>query len=179
MKRNNHWLFFIASSLSLFLVSCNKPLDILGPRDKPDLASVKWDSIQVVYWVYTTDSSKEVKRTFTITEPSDMKKLRSMITVKEVSGLSTGTGNQLILKNRKNDVWHGNFCFEDTLHMSLTKDAWRSYRFVLSGLGFYNELRELCSQNEKQYHPEAMPEHIKLRSNLVYDYPKLETKGKP
>lgn len=177
--KKNICLIFTVTYLSLFLISCGNPLDVLGPRDKPNLiTSFDWDNMQVVYWVYTTNSSREIKRTFIITKSSDINKLKSIINEKEVSGLSTGTNNQLIFRNGKNDIWHGGFCFENTLYMSLSKDGWRSYKFVLSGLEFYNKLRRLCAQNEKQYHQDATYKHIKLRSNLVYDYPKLKTKKK-
>ena len=173
----NICLIFTITYLSIFLISCGNPLDVLGPRDKPDLiTSFDWNNMQVVYWVYTTSSKRELKRTFLITDPSDIKKLKTMIKIKDVRGLSIGTGNQLIFRNGKNDVWHGDFCFENTIYMSLSKDGSRSYKFVLSGLEFYNELRKLCAQNEKQYHLDATYKHIKLRSNLIYDYPKLKTK---
>jgi len=164
----------VVGSLAVcLLTSCGNPLDILGPRDKPDIASAQWDTLRVSYSIYTAGPDAEITRGFTITNQTEVAHLKSLMKVKEVSGLSIGTGNQLAFKKGETEVWHGDFCFEDTLYLSMTANAWRSYKFVLSGLGFYNELRRLCALNEKQYHPEATSEHIKLRTNLAFDYPKL------
>lgn len=179
MRRNSVWPMMSIALASCLLASCNNPLDILGPRDKPQIVSDQWDTLQVSYWVYTADPDAEVSRTFAITNQTEVIRLKSFMEVKEISGLSIGTGDQLIFKKGENGAWHGDFCFEDTLYLSMTKDAWRSYKFVLSGLGFYNELRGLCAMNERRFHPEATLEHIKLRRNLAVEYPKLKTRNDP
>jgi hypothetical protein len=148
-------------------------LDVLGPRDKPDLVSDGWNQIQVTYWVFTTSPEKEIQRSFTIEEPASIDRIKSGIKVSKVDGLSIGTGRQLVLKGAKGEVWHGDVVFEDTLYLSLSADGWRSYKFELSGMGLYDELRAACAKNERRYHPKATPDHIKLRSNLAFDYPRL------
>lgn len=179
MRIKTMWKMLTLALASCILSSGCNPLDILGPRDKPEIVSGQWDTLQVSYWVYTADPDAEVSRTFTITNQAELIRLKTLMEVKEISGLSIGTGNQLIFKKGKKGIWHGDFCFEDTLYLSMSTDAWRSYKFVLSGLGFYSELRRLSALNEKQYHPEATAEHIKLRSNLAVDYPRLKTKYDP
>ncbi len=164
---------------ALLLASCGNPSDILGPRDTPDISSTEWDSIQVTYWVYTTNTENALKRTFTVTEQPDVAALKSAMALKEVGGLSIGTSEQLVFRDGRKNLWHGDFCFEDTLYLSSSEDSWRSYRFVLSSLDFYEQLRTLCAANERQYHPEASPKHIKLRRNLAVDYPKLGAEGIP
>ena len=179
MKSNSTWPILSIALVSCLLASCNNPLDILGPRDKPQIVSDQWDTLQVSYWVYTADPDVEVSRTFAITNQTEVIRLKSLMEVKNIRGLSIGTGDQLIFKNGENGIWHGDFCFEDTLYLSMTKDAWRSYKLVLSGLGFYNELRRLCAMNERQFHPEATLDHIKLRRNLAVKYPKLKARNDP
>jgi|GEM_PF-3575635 len=173
------WKMLCLALASCLLSSCGNPLDILGPRDKPEIVSEQWDTLQVSYWVYTADPDAEVSRTFTITNQNELIRLKSIMDVKEISGLSTGTGDQLIFKRGEKGIWHGDFCFADTLYLSMSTDAWRSYKFVLSGLGFYTELRRLCAVNERHYHPEATPEHIKLRRSLAIDYPRMKMANNP
>lgn len=167
---------FFVLSLS---VSCGDPRDVLGPRDKPDLSAIAWNRLKVVYWIGTADSERITPRSFTIATPADVEALKSKMAVKEVSGLSVGTGRDLVFKNGEESLWHGDFCFEDTLYLSMTKDEWRSYKFVLSGIDFYNKLRELCAQNERQYHPEATSAHIILLPGHDDNCPKLGAKEKP
>ena len=179
MRITAMWLPLCLALASCLLSSCGNPLDILGPRDKPKIVSDQWDTLQVSYWVYTADPDAEVSRTFTITNQTEVIRLKSLMQVEEISGLSIGTGDQLIFKRGQKGIWHGNFCFEDALYVSMTEDACRSYKFVLSGVGFYDELRRLCALNERRFHPEATPEYIKLRSNLAVDYPRLKTRDYP
>jgi len=160
-------------ALSIALLSCSNPLDVLGPRDKPDLVSGGWNQIQVTYWVFTKSPEKEIQRSFTIEEPAAIERIKSAIKLKKVDGLSVGTGRQLVFKGEKGEVWHGDVVFENALYLSLSADGWRSYKFELSGSGLYDELRAACAKNERRYHPKVTPDHIKLRSNLVFDYPRL------
>lgn len=157
----------------LALVACNNPLDILGPRDKPQIVSDDWNQIEVTYWIYTKDSKKPVERNFTVSNLAVIEQLKGTLTPVDTNGLSIGTGSQLIFKNGSHEMWHGDVVFEDTLYLSLTADAGRSYKFVLADISFYNQIRELCATNERKIHPEATTEHIKLRGNLSFDYPKL------
>ncbi|HEY1120960.1 MAG TPA: hypothetical protein VGE67_05150, partial [Haloferula sp.] len=149
------------------------PLDVLGPRDKPALVPGEWSQIEVTYWVFTTSREKEIQRSFTIKDSAAIDRIKSGIKVSKVDGLSIGTGRQLVLKGAKGEVWHGDVVFEDTLYLSLSADGWRSYKFELSGSELYDELRAACAKNERRYHPKATPGHIKLRSNLAFDYPRL------
>lgn len=160
-------------ALSVLLFSCSNPLDVLGPRDKPKLASGEWNQIEVTYWVFTASPEKEIQRSFTLEEPTAIDRIKSGMKASKVDGLSVGTRRQIVLKGAKGEVWHGQVVFEDTLYLSLSADSWRSYKFELSGSGPYDELRAACAKNERRYHPKATPEHIKLRSNLAFDYPRL------
>ena len=159
------WLFV--------LVACSNPLDILGPRDKPQIVSDDWNQIEVTYWVYTKDSKKSVERNFTVSNQAVIQQLKGTLTPIDTSGLSIGTGRQLIFKNGSDETWHGDVVFEDALYLSLSADAGRSYKFVLGDISFYNQIRQLCAANERKTHPEATAKHIKLRTNLSFDYPKL------
>jgi hypothetical protein len=157
--------------LALLIPSCG--LSVLGPMDKPKLVSEKWNQIDVTYWVFTVHGNQEVERKFTISDPSTITRLKSELHFQRTKGLSIGTGNQLAFKGMNGDIWHGSIVFEDTLHLSLSEDAWRSYVFTLKDSSFYSDLRAICVTNERKYHPKANSEHIKLRSNLEFDYPKL------
>ena len=157
----------------LALVACDNPLRILGPRDKPQIVSDGWNQIQVTYWIYTKDSKKAIERNFTLSNQAIIEELKGALIPVETSGLSIGTDRQLIFKNDSDETWHGSFCFADTLYLSLSADAGRSYKFVLGDISFYNQIRQLCAANERKIHPEATVEHIKLQTNLSFDYPKL------
>lgn len=161
------------SAIVVFVAACANPLDILGPRDKPKIASSPWNQIQVTYWIYTKYQTEEMERTFTIRDPMVVSNLKSKLQVHKTSGLSIGSGTQLVFKNQTGDIWHGDFVFEDTLYMALSSDDWKSYKFTLKDDEFYNEVRRICAQNEKKYHPKATASHIKLRSNLIFEYPRL------
>lgn len=160
-------------------VSCGDARDVLGPRDKPDLSAIAWDRLKVVYWIGTADSERITPRSFTIVKPADVAALKAKMAVKEISGLSVGTGSYLVFKNGEESLWHGDFCFENTLYLSKTQDEWRSYKFVLSGIGFYDKLRELCAENERQYHPEATSAHIILLPGHENNGPKFGAQEKP
>ena len=160
--------------LSTFLNSCSNPLDVLGPGDKPKLVSDEWSQIQVNYWIHTRNQSEAVERTFIIDDPAAIRQMKLHLTVDKTEGLSIGTGDQLIFKGAKGNQWHGDIVFEDTLYLSLSSDAWKSYKFTLRGVGFYNQIRDACVTNEKHYHPDATIKHIKLRGNLAADYPRFE-----
>lgn len=159
--------------LIVFVGSCTNPLDVLGPRDKRKIVSDRWNQLDVNYWVFTGKGDQEIERTFTVSDPSIIARLKSELHLRHTEGLSIGTGSQLVFKGTDGDLWHGNFVFEDTLHLSLSEDAWRSYRFTLKDSAFYHDLREVCAANERKFHPKATSKNIKLRSNLRFDYPKL------
>ena len=163
----------ILCGLAHIFVSCANPLDILGPRDKPKIASEQWNQIQVTYWIFTKGQNEKIQRTFTINDPAAVSDLKTKLQVSKTEGLSIGSGSQLAFKYQNNEVWHGEFVFEDTIYMALSEDGWRSYKFTLSNTDFYDELRILCAHNEKKYHPKASWKNIMLRSNLSFDYPKL------
>ncbi len=160
-------------AIAVLVTGCANPLDILGPRDKPKIASSQWDQIRVTYWVYTKIQNKEIKRTFTIADPITISNLKTKLQSHKTEGLSIGSGSQLVFKNKNDDIWHGDFVFEDTLYLALSSDGWRSYKFTLRDYGFYDEVRSICALNEKKYHSKATSSHIKLRSNLRFEYPKL------
>jgi len=160
-------------AIAVWVTGCANPLDILGPRDKPRIASSQWDQIRVTYWVCTKIQNEEIKRTFTITDPIIISNLKSKLQSHKTDGLSIGSGSRLVFKNPNNDIWHGNFVFQDTLYLALSSDGWKSYKFTLKDNGFYNEIRSICALNEKKYHPKATSSHIKLLTNLRFEYPKL------
>lgn len=160
-------------AVAVLVTGCASPLDILGPRDKPRIASSQWNQIRVTYWVYTKIQNDEIRRTFTISDPIIISKLKSKLQIHKTDGLSIGSGSQLVFKNQNNDIWHGDFVFEDTLYLALSSNGWRSYKFTLKDYEFYNEVRSICALNEKKYYPEATSSHIKLRSNLSFEYPRL------
>ena len=159
--------------LGVVVGSCSNPLDVLGPRDRRKIVSDQWNQLDVTYWVYTARADQEVKRTFTISDSSIIERFKSELDIQQTTGLSIGTGNQLKFKGANTEIWHGDIVFEDTLYLSLSEDAWRSYKFTLKDSSFYRDLREVCAANERMYHPKATSKHIKLRSNLQFDYPKL------
>ena len=163
----------ILCGLAFIVASCANPLDILGPRGKPKIASEQWDQIQVTYWIFTKEQNEEIRRTFTISDQTSVSDLKTKLQVSKTEGLSIGSGSQLVFKSQNNEIWHGNFVFEDTIYMALSVDGWRSYKFTLTNTDFYDELRILCARNEKKYHPKATWKNIMLRSNLIFDYPKL------
>lgn len=160
---------------SLFtLISCKNPMSILGPTDKPNIASNKWNQIQVTYWTNTTKSNVGIEKVFTILDAPTIEKLKLTLTPVETSGLSIGTDRQLLFKTRTNETWHGGFVFPNTLYLSLSADAGRSYKFVLEGNNFYDQIRQLCALNEATVHPNAKAEHINLLTNFEMNYPKLD-----
>lgn len=157
----------------MVFTACANPLDVLGPRDRPKIEAQAWNEIRVTYWIHTRRPDSIVERTFTVTNPQEIALLKSSLRTKKTSGLSIGTGTQLSFRNNGDEIWHGGFCFEDTLHLSQTKDGWRSYRMILDDDRFFDTLRELCARNEKKHHRKATIKHVKLRSNLSKEYPKL------
>ena len=160
--------------LAVLVTSCGKVLDVLGPRDKPEIVSEQWNQIDVTYWVFIKENPEQaIARTFTIEDPGLIDQLKTKLRVKKTDGLSIGTGNQLVLRGVNEDLWHGDIVFEDTIYMSLSSDGWRSYRFTLEDSRFYNELRDICALNERRFHPNATRDHVQLRSNLSVEYPKL------
>ncbi len=161
-------------SLVVLVGSCGNPLDVLGPRDKRKIVSDRWNQLDITYWVFTVKEDQEVERRFTVSDPNIIARLKSELHLQKTEGLSIGTGKQLVFKGTDGDFWHGNFVFEDTLHLSLSADAWRSYRFTLKDSAFYRDLREVCAANERKFHPKATSKHIKLRNNLRFDYPQLK-----
>ena len=171
--KNSTLTIFATVGLAFVFNSCDNPLDVLGPRDKPKIVSNQWNQLDVTYWVFTTKGDQEVERTFTVIDSSIIDRLKSELHSRRTEGLSIGTGKQLVFKGADGDFWHGDIVFEDTLYLSLSEDAWRSYSFTLKDSEFYRDLRKVCAANERKYHPEATFKHIKLRSNLRFDYPKL------
>ena len=165
--------FALAAILAMLFATCANPLDILGPRDNPKVVTDQWNQIRVIYWISSKKQGKEIERSFMITDPLLITRLKSKLIIRKTDGLSIGSGTQLVFKGPNGDVWHGDVVFEDTLYLAMSSDAWRSYCFTLESTDFYQELREICAQNERKYHPQATAKHIILRSNLSFDYPKL------
>lgn len=159
--------------ITVLLTSCGSPFGLLGPIDNPQIASDRWNKLDVTYSVFRAKDDKELKRTFTVSDPTLIDRLKTELIIDKTSGLSIGTGDQLVFKGHENAIWHGDIVFEDTLYLSLSDDSWRSYKFTLEDYDFYSYLREVCAANEKKYHPLVTPKHIKLRNNLIYTYPKL------
>jgi hypothetical protein len=165
---------FLASiGLAALFASCANPLDVLGPRDKRKIVSDQWSQLDVTYWVFTAKDSQEFERKFTISDSSVITRFKSELHLRRTEGLSIGTGSQLVFKGADGEIWQGDIVFEDTLYLSLSEDAWRSYKFTLKDGAFYDDLREVCAANERKYHSNATSKHIKLRSNLRFEYPKL------
>lgn len=153
------------------LVSCDsKNSTVLGPKDKPEIASDQWDSLQVYYWIRTAGPKREkITRKLVVADPAEILLLKSHLKkekMKDIQGLSVGNGNLLILKKGQKWVWHGEFVFEDRVDLSMQDDEWRSYMFTLKDRGFYHEVRKLCAANERKFHPEATEKHIQLCSNF-------------
>ena len=154
----------------LICTSCGNPLDILGPRDKPDFRNKDMTAITITYWVNTTTNNK-LERAFTVTNPAAIEGIMTNLDIKNISGLSIGTGNQLRFHEQIGDSWHGGVVFENRINLSSTADRWRSYTIDLNGNGLFDTMLELCVQHEHTFHPDATKEHIILRSNLRKDYP--------
>ncbi len=152
----------------LTCASCN-PLQVLGPRDKPDFQHRDWTAVSMTYWLSTATGS--VKRTFTVTNAVGIAELKGRMNVKKVSGLSVGVDDQLILVERGGTQWQGNVVFEDAIYLCQTKDKWYSYRIDLQDDGLFAVLMNLCLQNERQFHGKVGAENIMLRRNLSKEYP--------
>ena len=157
----------------VFCTSCGNPLDILGPRDKPDFKAKDWTSVTVTYWIRTRATNK-LERVFTVVDTSTITDLKSKFNVKTVGGLSTGTGQQLRFTERNGDSWHGELVFSDCVYLSSTANKWRSYRIDLSDCSLGYLLLNLCVQNERTFYPKVTSENIILLSNLKKDYPMVD-----
>ncbi len=157
----------------LLCASCVNPLDIVGPRDKPDFRSKDWTSVTITYWV-STRTANRLERVFTVTDTSTVAGLISKMNIKEIHGLSTGTGDQLRFHERNGDSWHGCVVFEDRINLSSSADKWRSYTIDLSDDSLFEAMLELCVRNERTFHLKVKAENIILRSNLSKNYPPVE-----
>ena len=157
----------------LICTSCGNPLDILGPRDKPDFRNMKMTAITITYWVNTKTTNK-LERVFTVTNPAAIEGVMTNLDINNISGLSIGTGNQLRFQENNGGSWHGGVVFENRINLSSTADKWRSYTIDLTNNGLFNAMRELCVQHERTYHPNATKQHIILRTNLKMEYPLID-----
>ena len=157
----------------LFCTSCENPFDILGPRDEPKFQSKDWTAVTITYWV-STGATNQLERSFVVSDKSTVDALKAQMNIKEITGLSIGTRNQLWFQERNGDSWHGSVVFEDRINLSSTADKWRSYTIDLLDRSLFDAMLELCVRNERTFHPKVKPENIILRSNLNKKYPPVE-----
>ena len=157
----------------LLCTSCGNPLDILGPRDKPDFQSKDWTSVAITYWV-STGTTNPLERSFAVADKATVDAIKAKMNIKEVRGLSIGTRSQLRFQERNGDSWHGSVVFENRINLSSTADKWRSYTIDLADGALFDAMFDLCVLNERTFHPKVKPENIMLRSNLNKDYPAVE-----
>ena len=91
--------------------------------------------------------------------------------IKEISGLSIGVDDQLVLRDRAGERWQGNIVFEDSIYVCKTADKWHSYRLDLADQRLFQLFADLCVTNELKYHRGVEAKNIILRRNLGGDYP--------
>jgi len=156
-----------ASALAALVFSrgCSCPLSVLGPTDKPDFAGMPWRKIEGLYWVRTGADRKTFRR-FTIVDKGSVDALRRALNCKEVTGLMTGAGRQLVITMDDGEVWQGDVVFENRIHLCLRRDNWYSYSLELADSAFHSRLRAACLEHEKAITPNATLDHIILRGNL-------------
>ena len=157
----------------LFCTSCGNPLDILGPRDKPDFRSKDWTAVTITYWV-STGTNNQLERSFAVADKATIDALIAKMKIKEVRGLSIGTRSQIRFQERNGASWHGGVVFENRINLSSTADKGRAYTIDLADNSLFDAMLDLCVRNERTFHPKVKPENIILRSNLILDYPAVE-----
>ena len=157
---------------AFFCTSCGV-MDILGPRDKPDFQNKDWTAITIMYWVNTTTTNK-LARAFTVTDASTINGLKTKMNIKGIHGLSVGTRDELQFQDRNGDIWQGSVVFENRIHLSKKSDNWYSYAIDFTDYNLFNAMLALCVQNERTFHPNAKPENIILRRNIIREYPVVE-----
>ena len=167
MKMQRFFFTVICCFALQCLPSCNPlaPILILGPLDRPNIATMNWTSLELTYWVKIDEITKEA-RVITITDEHLLNTLRHELKIKNIRGISIPYGGQFTVKTEKNGVWNCNFVFKDEIGICKQSDNYYSYNVELSNIKFFQHIKRICLINERIKHPQATSENIILRRNM-------------
>ncbi|GHT32385.1 hypothetical protein FACS1894214_4240 [Planctomycetales bacterium] len=136
-----------------------------GPTGHPKFEMKNWKELNIKYWVVTntTNAAKweETERTLHISG-TDIDGLRKVFITKSSKGTAQGSVRPWVLKIDTNDEW----CFElvspDSLFFCNVSNVERAYFVKTSSTDFYEQLKEVCFQNEKRMTPDILIDNIRI-----------------
>ena len=161
---NCQYLVFLIITFVLVFCSCNY-IPFSGPIDSKKFERFVWNELEITYWVVTnTDDFKkweETERKLVI-NGSDIEKLRKIFKTDTCKGSALGSVRPWNLHLDDGKQWYmelagPNACF--FCNMSNTDIA---YFVKLKNTDFFQELKNLCYENEKFLTPDIDFDNIRI-----------------
>lgn len=155
-------LTFTFLCLGHFISGCS----LFGPADKPDFSKMKWNDLDITYWVLEKTGGPRIKRTFSCEDKDILSLLHRSLSIKDIGPNSVANGDSFVVTLDDGEVWDCRFVFEDRFDMCCRSKKYFSYILTLSNNDFFNKVTDLCLINEKKITPGAIKENIILRTNM-------------
>jgi len=172
VKNKYYWCLIIIAVIAFLAAKFYSALSILGPRNKPDFGNMDWVEIKIKYWIRKKDEKnfRMNKRIITIKDMALINELKSKFKIRNISGLSLATDDQILITMKDGRKWQGVIIFENEIELCLQSNNYYSYDIILSNDEFYQEILKLALKHEKKIHQNATEKNIVLRLNYFDNY---------